>query len=221
MEVNGGNDFSGPWYNMNEIYINTLVDELEDGRQHNILCLACKAIMHLAGSHKQPSNIPITKRDISPCPSADEVLDQWKTYCESLLNHTPAERCAELCDLASYISADPGTDLPSLKEARKAIQKLWDGHATGPDGIPHKLLKGALEPVSTGLFQLFLKVWASGSLPSAWRDGITVPLYKCGNSRLISLVTSLLKVFAHIPLGSMQLLLNSHHHPQQSSVTAG
>lgn len=101
-----------------EICISSLADKASDGLKYNNLCPAYKAIKHLAGSHKQPSDIPITKPDCSPCSSTDEVLDGWKTHYENVLNHTHADDCPELCDLASHIAADPemNTDPSSLRE---------------------------------------------------------------------------------------------------------
>lgn len=84
------------------------------------------------------------------------------------------------------------------------IRKLCKGSTAGPDGIPPELLKGALEPVSIGLHQLFLKVWASGKVPAEWKDDTIVSLYKakgshikCSNYKPISLLSVPGKVFVH------------------------
>lgn len=94
--------------------------------------------------------------------------------------------------------------------------------------IPRELLRSVLEPGSISVHQLFLEVWASGRVPAERKDGMRVALYKgkgsrteCGNYRLISLLLVPGKVFAHVLLGRMQLLLDRHHHPQPTSFTVG
>ena len=75
--------------------------------------------------------------------------------------------------------------------------KLRNGRAAGPDGIPPELLQCAIGPVSRALHSLFCQVWRTGLVPSDWRDGIPVALYKgkgakseCSNYRPITLLCS-------------------------------
>ncbi|CAM2095833.1 unnamed protein product [Caretta caretta] len=64
-----------------EIYINSLVDEAEDSLKHNNLN---PALTDLAGSHKQPTSIPIMRPEGSPCSSIDMVPDRSKIHYESM-----------------------------------------------------------------------------------------------------------------------------------------
>jgi len=98
----------------------------------------------------------------------------------------------------------------------------------GPDGIPPELLKCALGPFSRALHTLFIQVWRSGRVPSEWRDGVIISLYKgngpktkCSSYRPITLLSVPGKVFAHVLLSRIQPLFESARRPQQSGFTAG
>jgi len=129
---------------------------------------------------------------------------------------------------ATTQNPDISTDMPTLDEVSRAISKLRNGRAAGPDGIPPELLKCAIGPVSRALHSLFCQVWTSGLIPSDWRDGILVALYKgqgarteCSNYRPITLLSVPGKVFAHVLLARLQLLLDATRRPEQSGFVAG
>jgi len=63
-------------------------------------------------------------------------------------------------------------------------------------------------------------------MPTDWKDGIFVTLYKgkgpkseCFNYRTITLLSVPGKVFAHVILARIQLLLDRTRRPQQSGFT--
>jgi len=117
------------------------------------------------------------------------------TLYDTALNHAPASPCPDLDSAASNATPD-ADDGPTLGEVRRAIQKLKNGRAGGPDGIQPELLKYAEIPTSTALHDLFAQVWRTGRVPSEWCEGIVVSLYKgkgprtsCGSYRPISLLS--------------------------------
>jgi len=76
--------------------------------------------------------------------------------------------------------------------------------ATGPDGIPARLLKetaSELAPAVTLLFQVSLD---RGKVPSSWKEALIIPIFKKGNRssavnyRPISLTSILCKLCEHI-----------------------
>ena len=86
----------------------------------------------------------------------------------------------------------------------------------------------AIGPVSRALHSLFIQVWRSGRILSAWKDGILVALYKgkgtkteCSNYRPITLLSVPGKVFAHVLLARIQPLLDMTRRPEQSGFVAG
>ena len=95
---------------------------------------------------------------------------------------------------AHYTLYTVRTDEPTVDEVIRAIKKLKNGRAAGPDGIPPELLKCAIGPVSRALHSLFTQVWRSGIVPADWQEGIIITLYKgkgprtvCSNYRPITL----------------------------------
>ena len=82
-----------------------------------------------------------------------------------------------------------GPTTATIEEVAKAIRKLKNGRAAGPDDIHPKLLTCAVGPISSILHALFLKIWSSGLVPAEWRDGVIVSLYK-GNSHEIGVQTT-------------------------------
>jgi len=69
-------------------------------------------------------------------------------------------------------------DAPTIDEIRSAVKKLKLGRAAGGDAIAPEMLKLAIEPTSSILHKTFAQVWLSGKVPSAWKEGIIVSLYK-------------------------------------------
>ena len=97
-----------------------------------------------------------------------------------MLNHAPATQCPELDDAATNAvpADDVREDAPTLEEVQKAIRKLRNGWAAGPNEITPELLKTAEIPISTALHQLFLLIWKSGKVPADWKEAVIISLYK-------------------------------------------
>jgi hypothetical protein len=119
----------------------------------------------------------VNKADGSACLLQQEILDRWKEFYESALNHPAAPPCSDLEDLAANAVPDPDTpvDAPTL-EVCTAIRKMQNGRAAGPDRIPPELLKHAILPVSKALHHLFGIVWATGKVPAEWKEGSFCPI---------------------------------------------
>ena len=212
-----------------ENFYNNIADEAEQGLTRNDLKTTYRAIKTLSGSTVlQSHSIPIKDSFGSPCNSEDTILERWAEHYEKMLNHPSAKISPELDDLAAHATPDPNVkeDASSLNEVKMAIKKLKNGRAPGPDDIPAELLKCAMEPVSKALHKLFCKVWESGMIPSEWRNGIVISLYKgkgprleCSSYRPITLLSVPGKIFAHILLARIEPLLHNKRRIEQSSFT--
>ena len=214
-----------------ENFYSSIADEAEEGFQKNNLRPAYRAIKRLrGGKHDGCKSVPVARLDGSLCTTPDEIADRWTEHYRAALNHPPAAASNDLDYFASASAPDlmVSDDAPSLSEVTKAIKRLKNGKAAGPDGITPELLKFAEKPTSEALHKLFTTVWSSGKVPVEWKEGIIVSLYKgkgahtiCSNHRPISLLSVPGKVFAHVLLARIQPLLNRHKRPQQSGFTAG
>jgi len=146
------------------------------------------------------------------------------------LNPHPGVPSNELDNEAASTPVDTSVpiDEPSVEEVYAAIKRLRNGRAPGPDGIPPELLRCAIHPVAHALHSIFLSVWRTGKMPTDWKDGIIVTLYKgkdpkfeCSNYRPITLLSVPGKVFAHVILARIQPLLDRTRRPQQSGIARG
>jgi len=213
-----------------ESYLNKLAKEVEEGVLSNHLGPAFRAIRSMTGSRSPQVTRAINKANGSPCNSQAQSLQRWQEHFEAALNHQPGTPSTVLDAEGDDATADPhiSVDEPTLDEVVRAISKLRKGRAAGPDGIPPELLKCAIGPISRVLHSLFIQVWRSGRIPSAWKDGILVALYngkgtktECCNYRPITLPSVPGKVFAHVLLARIQPLLDMTRRPEQSGFVAG
>ena len=212
-----------------EAFFTQLADEAETGFRQNNLKPAYAAINKIRGK-KSASSAHILDLNGNVCKTSEEITERWRQHYEAALNHPSALPCDALSRHASSAIQDSQTSesAPTLAEVKIAIRKLKNGKAPGVDGIAGELLKSAEEPVSKALCELFHIVWETGRVPSEWREGLIVSLYKgkgtkndCANYRPITLLSIPGKVFANVLLARIQPLLDKHKRPQQSGFTSG
>jgi len=105
--------------------------------------------------------VAINRADGQSVQGEKDTLDRWREHYQLMLNHPPATLCTELAKM-SYTPEDSSIDTscPSLAEVSTVIKGLRSGLGAGPDNISPEML-----------------------VPSEWRDGIIVLLYKGKGSR--------------------------------------
>ena len=185
----------------------------------------------LCFSHSRTKcTVAVCKLDGSPCVSDSEAAERWKQHSESAFNFPAAVPCQVLDDDAASAPECSFLNVfsPSYPEVLLTINNLKNGRAPDADGIFPECVKYAGPPVVEALHCLFEKLWSSGHIPSEWRDGIIIPVYKgkgsrsqCGNYRPISLLSIPTKMFSLILLQRIQPLLLAKRRPQQSGFTSG
>lgn len=103
-------------------------------------------------------------------------------------------------------------------------QEIQKWAQSGPDGIPPKLLKYVIGPISFALHSVFTEAWRTGLVPD-WRDEIIVTIqkerlqgrpWKLQTCTLLSLPG---KVFVDLLLARIQPLLMKTCRPQRSGFT--
>ena len=67
------------------------------------------------------------------------------------------------------------------EKVRNAIDKLNEQSASGPDGIPARVIKELKEEMVKPLSILFQKSMDNGEIPDEWRDAEVVPIFKKGS----------------------------------------
>ena len=98
----------------------------------------------------------------------------------------------------------------------KLLQSLNTNKASGPDGIPNRLLKILAKQISPSLTKLFQLSLDTGQIPSIWKHAIIQPIFKKGNKSLpqnyrpISLTCVCCKILEHIIRTSVTSYLESN-----------
>ena len=102
----------------------------------------------------------------------------------------------------------PHPSMPRITFRTPGIAKLLHSlnpyKAAGPDCIPTHILKIASDQIAPVLSRIFQKSYNSGILPSDWKDANIVPIYKKGDTQLlsnyrpVSLTSITCKVMEHI-----------------------
>jgi len=105
--------------------------------------------------------------------------------------------------------ADPQINCgpPSFLETQAAVNQLKWGKAPGICGITAELLKAGGNAVLVSLHAVLCSVWNTGIIPTAWKRGLLVPLWKgkgncqdCNSYRGVMLLSLSGKVFARITI---------------------
>ena len=155
-----------------------------------------------------------------------EVRARWASYFEQLYRADPQATSLEIAD--PLLVADPPIDCepPTLLETRDAVSRLKSGKAAGACGIHAEFLKAGGGGAVEALHVILSSVWTSGEIPSDWKRGIIVPLWKgkgnrqdCNAYRGVTLLSVPSKVLARILLNRIRPHLLKHQRPEQSGFT--
>ena len=106
--------------------------------------------------------------------------------------------------------------LISRDDVVKALRQLKPRKAPGDDNVTNEHLKLGGDVVTELLLKLFRAIVEIGKIPSAWKRGLLVPIYKggpkdktsCNSYRPISLLPSMLKSFEYILKGRIELAID-------------
>ena len=109
------------------------------------------------------------------CPR--DVAEIFNVYFSFVLNndHQEIERTSP--SNATYESSISELNL-CVDDVLVALLNLDSNKATGPDGIPPRLLKETAHQIALSLCSLFNQSLSSGSLPDEWKLANIIPIYK-------------------------------------------
>lgn len=92
-----------------------------------------------------------------------------------------------------------------MNETEEAIKQMKNGKAPGSDKITVEMIKYMGISGIRILNQIFNKAWVEEVIPTDWRIGVLVPIYKnkgcnkeCKNYRGITLLSTVLKIYERI-----------------------
>ena len=159
--------------------------------------------------------------------SEEDVPKRWAEYFEELHGADPPSRGLPAEDTPPLVPDPPvSIDEPSLAETRKALGQLKGGKAPGVCGVYAEMLKAGGEAALRWLHTLICSVWSTGVIPTDWKRGLVVPIWKgkgdvreCSNYRGVTLLSVPGKVFARVLLNRIRQQLLDHQRPEQSGFT--
>ena len=130
----------------------------------------------------------------------DKIKCRWESYFNRLLNEENPR--VVFGNGAPNEGITPGI---CREEVRKALYKMKNGKACGPDEIPVEVWKSLGEDGVDVLWDLMQKIYQKEEMPNEWRDSVIVPIYKekgdiqdCGNYRGIKLMSHTMKIWERI-----------------------
>ena len=152
----------------------------------------------------------------------DKISESWKTYCQSLFQDQQSRNFSPTEPHKGELEPDI-----LLSEVKAAIKHLKDKKAAGRDGIPIETIK-ALGEYGTRIFHTICnKIWQTGVWPTEWTHTILTPLHKkgsakkCGNYRLIALISHASKILLHILNERLKSYLSREIAPEQAGFVKG
>ncbi|KAK3519564.1 hypothetical protein QTP86_015307, partial [Hemibagrus guttatus] len=143
----------------------------------------------------------IKDRDGRVLTSEESVQRRWKEYFEELMNEeNEREKRVE-----GVNSVEQKVDKIRKDEVRKALKRMKNGKAVGPDDIPVEVWKCLGEAAVEFLTSLFKRVLESEKMPEEWRRSVLVPIFKnkgdvqsCSNYRGIKLMSHTMKLWERV-----------------------
>ncbi|KAK3514351.1 hypothetical protein QTP70_015880 [Hemibagrus guttatus] len=143
----------------------------------------------------------IKDRDGRVLTSEESVQRRWKEYFEELMNEeNEREKRVE-----GVNSVEQKVDKIRKDEVRKALKRMKNGKAIGPDDIPVEVWKCLGEAAVEFLISLFNRVLESERMPEEWRRSVLVPIFKnkgdvqsCSNYRGVKLMSHTMKLWERV-----------------------
>ncbi|MCI4382158.1 hypothetical protein PGIGA_G00260570 [Pangasianodon gigas] len=143
----------------------------------------------------------IKDRDGRVLKSEESVQRRWKEYFEELMNEeNEREKRVE-----GVTSVEQKVDKIRKDEVRKALKRMKNGKAVGPDDIPVEVWKCLGEAAVEFLTSLFNRVLESEKMPEEWRSSVLVPIFKnkgdvqsCSHYRGIKLMSHTMKLWERV-----------------------
>jgi len=132
-----------------------------------------------------------------------QCLGLWKQHFDILLNSDPSDSIDPgLVAAAAEATAAPDGDEFSPEEIRSAVKKLKNKKVAGTCSIVSELLTTGGPAMILRLKMVFNIIWRTEVIPSDWKKGTLVPVFKpmgsktgCSNFRSTTLLKSFIESY--------------------------
>ena len=150
---------------------------------------------------------PVRNTDDDLIMNKELILKRWAEYLQNLLSKVHTTDPGFLDDLPTLPIIPKLDDPPFFDEVERAILRLKDNKAHGPDNIPPEVIKNGGCALHRRLHDFILDCWSANCLPQRWKDANIILVHKqkgdraeCDNSRGIFLLSVAGNVLAKILL---------------------
>ncbi|KAH7700623.1 reverse transcriptase [Aphelenchoides avenae] len=145
---------------------------------------------------------PSTLQEDGRSVANQHCLSVWRRHFQELLNRPPPDGPEFVPPFKPEyaVSSDP----PDVEEVRRALAKLRNNKAAGPDDVQPELLKALPDAAERQYTEALRQLWEREQIPDEWRRAIVIPLHKKGcvtdpsNYRGISLLSAQYKLLERI-----------------------
>ena len=188
-------------------YFEHLAEEAEQAAHSGNMKELYNTTRKLAGKFSRPER-PIRDKQGQTIADSEQQLERWAEHFEELLNRPAPSNPPTIAEAERDL--DINCDKPTKEEIVRAIKRMKNGKAAGPDGIPAEALKADVETTAAMLLPLFEKIWNMEEIPADWKEGHIIKLPKkgdlsnCDNYRGITLLSVPGKIFNRILLERMR-----------------
>ena len=123
----------------------------------------------------------MNKSDGTLITGVKQVLGVWEEYFKKLLN--PEGECE--MEIPHYVRRELEVRTIAEKEVEKAVKKMKTGKAVGADELSVEMVKANRLVGIKWLTRLFNLCFTTGEIPTEWRRGVIVPIWKGKGTSMI------------------------------------
>lgn len=163
-----------------------------------------KAIKQLSGT-KLTTTPNIRDSDGNILTNTEDQLERWREFFVSPPLVTNSNSSPPQRQTRRNPRRDIDTSPPTIEDVKRAVAKLKNNRAAGPDSLPSEFFK-ACPDLTTYIWPHIREAWMSCKFPTEWKEGVIITLPKkgdlteCRNWRGITLLNSIQKIITMIIL---------------------
>ena len=187
-------------------WVDNNVSQMEAANARGDTGTIYRIVRHISDKPKAPPQNLTTDEDGNLLKSAEDLAATWQRFLKKKFDATVAERHRP--PLRPIPPERNPSDRISKAEFDKAVQRLPNNKATGPDGVPAEVFKNSKE-ASNVLFAIITQIWDEEKVPPAFAEANFKMIFKKEDPndpskyRCIGLLNHAFKVLSCILLGRL------------------
>ena len=208
-------------------YMENLANEAEHAMMSGTgqgVSMAYKAVNEIAGIRKKGGRAPVRNANGVLITSEEHIKERWCEHFKLVMN-----KSMDAEDLNDpIIIPEPEEEIEvtmneiTMHEMKRALKKLKNWKAPGPDGITSEMLKADEDGTAQVMLKFIRRIWDAEMKPQEWECGTIIKIPKkgdlkdCGNWRGITLTSIVGKLLSLIVLQRIQDALDRRLRDEQA-----